>query len=150
MTSKSAGLRGKGALTMEERLREVVRFARRLELQQPDWLSFFREIFGVEGAVRRLFPLPELVEAFDRSAASAEILAIMNRLRAQNIPAPPEAKEPTRMITVRLPASIHESLLSEARLRGVSMNHLCIAKLIQLIDSEATAAPRAPDDATAG
>jgi hypothetical protein len=150
MTSKAVLRREVEALTMESRLKEVARFARRLELQQPDWLSFFREIFGVEGAVRRLFPLPEQVEAFDRSEASAEILAIMNRLRAQNIPTPPEAKEPTRMITVRLPASIHESLLSEARLRGVSMNHLCIAKLVQLIDSEATAAPRASDDPTAG
>ena len=38
----------------------------------------------------------------------------------------PAAAEPTRVITVRLPKSLHESLRAEAHDRKTSMNKLCI------------------------
>jgi hypothetical protein len=38
-------------------------------------------------------------------------------------------REPTRVITVRLPKSLHESLKIEAHARNTSLNQLCIAKL---------------------
>ena len=49
-----------------------------------------------------------------------------NRSQAENI-------EPTRVITVRLPKSLHESLKSEAHDKQTSMNKLCISKLLQVI-----------------
>ena len=44
--------------------------------------------------------------------------------------------EPTRVITVRLPKSMHESLRTEAHDLRTSMNKLCISKLLQVIGEE--------------
>ena len=49
---------------------------------------------------------------------------------------PAENREPTRVITVRLPKSLHETLRTEAHERKTSMNKLCISKLLQMVDSE--------------
>ncbi|MBM4004525.1 MAG: toxin-antitoxin system HicB family antitoxin [Planctomycetes bacterium] len=43
--------------------------------------------------------------------------------------------KPTRVITVRLPRSLHEALKDEAKNRSTSLNQLCVAKLLQVIDS---------------
>ena len=46
----------------------------------------------------------------------------------------------TRVITVRLPESLHEALKAEAVDHKTSMNKLCISKLLQaLIDEEENA-----------
>ena len=44
--------------------------------------------------------------------------------------------EPTQVITVRLPKSLHEALRVEADEHHTSMNKLCISKLLQFIDHE--------------
>ena len=44
--------------------------------------------------------------------------------------------EPTRVITVRLPKSLHEALRVEAHEHRTSMNKLCISKLLQFIDGQ--------------
>ena len=44
--------------------------------------------------------------------------------------------EPTRVITVRLPKSMHEYLRTEAHDLHTSMNKLCISKLLQVIGED--------------
>ena len=44
--------------------------------------------------------------------------------------------EPTRVITVRLPKSMHEYLRTEAHDLRTSMNKLCISKLLQVIEED--------------
>ena len=47
----------------------------------------------------------------------------------------------TRVITLRLPESLHESLKAEAADHNTSMNKLCISKLLQvLIEDEKNSA----------
>ena len=58
---------------------------------------------------------------------------MLTRLRKQRPPAKEEA-EPTKVITVRLPKSLHEALSVEAHEHHTSMNKLCISKLLQFID----------------
>ena len=53
-----------------------------------------------------------------------------------------ETQEPTRVITVRLPQSLHEALQAEAHLHQTSMNKLCISKLLQVIEDEFTGQTR--------
>ncbi|PQO42112.1 toxin-antitoxin system HicB family antitoxin [Blastopirellula marina] len=117
----------------EEKKAEVVLVAREFFRNVPDWVTFFREIVGVEGVVHRLFPQPEEFTKFEQSEEYSEIQLMIVKLRertnVQN-----EAKEPTRVITVRLPKSLHESLRVEAHSRRTSMNKLCISKLLQVID----------------
>ena len=50
--------------------------------------------------------------------------------------------EPTRVITVRLPKSMHEYLRTEAHDLRTSMNKLCISKLLQVIEQDLIPAER--------
>ncbi len=64
-------------------------------------------------------------------------------LRGRKIPGN-NSNEPTRVITVRLPESLHEALKAEASDHNTSMNKLCISKLLQvLIENERVAAAAA-------
>ncbi len=118
-----------------EKKQEVHRVATDLFRQKPDWVTFFREVLGIEGVARRLFPSPEQMSELERSDEYLEIQQMLASLRTQSTPPPEETAEPTRVITVRLPKSLHESLRTEAHERRTSMNKLCISKLLQMVDN---------------
>src|SRR5262245_36866908 len=113
---------------------EVMRVAVEWYNRKPDWVTFFREILGVSGVVRKLFANADQIAAFEQTEQYAELQQMVAKLREQ--PAPADDKEPTRVITVRMPKSLHESLREEAQDKRTSMNQLCISKLLQVIDSE--------------
>ncbi len=46
----------------------------------------------------------------------------------------PTDRESQRVVTVRMPRSLHETLKNEAGLLRVSVNTLCISKLMKLLD----------------
>jgi predicted HicB family RNase H-like nuclease len=123
--------------TPEERLQTATRIADKMFQQQPDWVTFFREVLGVDGLVRKLFTTPEELAEFEKTTEYAEIQAMVNKLREKDkTGAAADGKEPTRVITVRLPKSLHESLRAEAHDRKTSMNQLCISKLLQVIEEQ--------------
>ena len=126
-----------------EKLQTVLEVARALHQQQPDWVIFFREVLGLEGLVRQAFPSPDELAEFEQTDASKEIQQMLKELRDDSRP-PAAVKEPTQMITVRLPKSLHNALREEARHRHTSLNKLCISKLLQVIDEQiaATDAPK--------
>lgn len=113
---------------------EVYRIAGELYQQGPDWVTFFREVLGVGGVVRRLFATSEELLSFEQSREFSEIQQMMAKLRERS-GSMPSTREPTRVITVRLPKSLHETLRTEAHERHTSMNKLCISKLLQVIDT---------------
>ena len=117
----------------ENRDVKVYRVANDLYRQDPDWVTFFREVLGVEGVVRRVFPSPHDLARFEQTREYAEIQQMVAKLR-ERASEPADAREPTRVITVRLPKSLHESLRTEAHERKTSMNKLCISKLLQMVD----------------
>jgi predicted HicB family RNase H-like nuclease len=119
----------------EERKQTAQRVATEMFGHQPDWITFFREVLGVDGLIRRLFATPEELAAFEKTQEYADIQQMLARLR-EKTGAAADGKEPTRVITVRLPKSLHESLKTEAYDRKTSMNQLCISKLLQVIDGE--------------
>ena len=119
----------------EERRVEVLRIASELYKQQPDWVTFFRKVLGVEGIARQLFPSPKEMTALERSHEYGEIQQMLAKLRDRG-GSPPDAAEPTRVITVRLPKSLHEFLRTEAHEKRTSMNKLCISKLLQMVDEQ--------------
>lgn len=122
----------------EERKHTAQRIAAEMFQQQPDWIAFFREVLGVDGLIRRLFASPEELAAFEKTDEYTEIQQMLAKLRERSGSAD-NGKEPTRVITVRLPKSLHESLRAEAHDRKTSMNQLCISKLLQVIDAEMVA-----------
>jgi predicted HicB family RNase H-like nuclease len=127
------------SLPHEDRRVTAQRIANEMFHQQPDWITFFREVLGVDGLLRKLFTSPEDLAAFEKTEEYNEIQLMLAKLRERSGSAA-DGREPTRVITVRLPKSLHESLRAEAHDRKTSMNQLCISKLLQVIDAELIAA----------
>lgn len=121
--------------TETDKSEEVYQAAYELFSRNPDWVTFFREILGLRGLVRRSHPTPDALAEFERNETYAEIQHLLTALRERR-PASPTGREPTRVITVRLPKSLHEALRVEAHEHRTSMNKLCISKLLQFIDTE--------------
>jgi hypothetical protein len=120
---------------LEERKRRVRHLAEVKFQNAPDWVTFYREVLGVDGIIYELFPLAEHRAVFKNTDEYAEIQQLLARLRERR-GAAQQGDEPTRVITVRLPQSLHESLRSEAHDHCTSMNKLCISKLLQMIAEE--------------
>jgi predicted HicB family RNase H-like nuclease len=120
---------------VDRRARQVLRFAEALYEKKPDWVTFFREVLGVDGVVQKLYPSVEEMAEFERSEANARVQFLITRLRERPSDES-QQRVPQRMITVRLPAPLHDALRTEADLREVSMNSLCISKLLQMINEE--------------
>ena len=123
-------------LTLEEKKREAVQLALDIARQVSDWETFFRSMMGTGGVIEQLFPRREERSAFKRMPEYYEIQRIMARLREQLNKRSKPDREVTRVITVRLPESLHSALMLEANDMNTSMNKLCISKLLQVIDDE--------------
>ncbi len=119
----------------QEKYQEVLEVADTLYRQSPDWVTFFREVLGVEGTVRKAFPTFDELTAFEQSPQFDKIQKLLVRLREKRTSVDVET-EPTRVITVRLPKSMHEYLRTEAHDLRTSMNKLCISKLLQVIGED--------------
>ncbi|HTN76399.1 MAG TPA: hypothetical protein VL096_14170 [Pirellulaceae bacterium] len=118
-----------------DRKQEVFRVASELFNQGPDWVTFFREVLGVDGIVKKMFQSNDDMVAFESAPEYAEIQQMLAKLREKSV-GDDDGREPTRVITVRMPKSLHESLRQEAHSRRTSMNKLCISKLLQVIAEE--------------
>lgn len=113
------------------RCQKVLQVARQLFQEKPDWVTFFRETLGVKGAARAVFPSQVDYVQFEQSKEFLEIQKMVASLRTRK--AAGSKNEPTRVITVRLPESLHEALKAEASDHNTSMNKLCISKLLQVL-----------------
>ena len=96
----------------------------------PDWVRFYREIFGLRGVIRRNYPTLEELREFETTDTYRQVQQMLKKLREYKPPKlteeekeqkeqaakPPEKKpsEPTRVITVRIPRSMHDALKVEA------------------------------------
>ncbi len=118
---------------MSHLAKAVLETAQELFRQDPDWVLFFREILGLEGAARRAFPEPDQWTRFEQSQEFFQVQLLLAKLR-DRASSKPEFQESTQVVTVRLPRSLHDALRDEARNRKTSMNTLCITKLLQIID----------------
>jgi predicted HicB family RNase H-like nuclease len=113
----------------------VLEVAERLHAMTPEWVVFFREVLGVDGIVRRTFNTPEALVRFECTPHYARIREMLDELREKQRERPGD-REAQRVITVRMPSSLHETLRAEADELRVSINALCISKLMKLIDGD--------------
>ena len=111
----------------------VLKMAETLFQQRPNWVVFFREVMGVGGIIQSTFPGAEARLRFLQSSEFATVQGMLADLRAQVVHETQE--DPTHVITIRMPKSLHESLKNEAGQHGTSMNKLCITKLLQILDA---------------
>jgi predicted HicB family RNase H-like nuclease len=114
----------------------ILEVAERLFAADPEWIIFFREIMGLDGIVRRTFQSPDSLMRFECSAEYARIREMLDALRQKQQEKAP-IREVQRVVTVRMPMSLHETLKAEAQEMNVSINKLCISKLLKLLDETA-------------
>jgi hypothetical protein len=119
----------------EERASRVLDVAQQLFAAAPTWMAFYRELLGTTGVARMLYPNADEYRGFETTDAYYEIQKLITVLRAGNLPEN-DPLEAQRMITVRLPLSLHMALCQEAEERSVSVNQLCISRLLQMIGDE--------------
>ena len=134
---------------MSEQRQDVFRVADEIYQQRPSWVTFFREVLGVDGIVRQAYSTPEALAHFEQTPEYQKIQQMLAKLRENDSDLPGGPREPTRVITVRLPKSLHESLRAEAHDRRTSMNKLCISKLLQVIEEGLVPAEMAATDGQA-
>lgn len=116
------------------RAAQVYQVAQQLFAAAPTWMAFYREILSLNGVAHILFPSHNH-RRFEATEEFCEIQKMITILRAGSLPEN-DPLESQRMITVRLPLSLHKALCQEAEVRGVSVNQLCISRLLNSIDDE--------------
>ena len=118
---------------LHQRELAVLQVAERLHAMNPEWVIYFREVLGVDGVVRRTFREAEELVRFECSPHYARIREMLDDLRNRQ-QAIPAGRETQRVVTVRMPRTLHESLKAEAESMEVSINTLCISKLLKILD----------------
>lgn len=111
----------------------------------PTWVCFYRELLASGGMLYMLFPDQSDYAAFQGSDQHQQIQGMLTALRSRDLPEN-DPNDPQRMITVRLPKSLHEAMCDEAKLLNISVNKLCISRMLQMLDPamipETTSKPR--------
>lgn len=123
-----------GELAGMTRRQQALKLAQERFAKSKDWVTFFRQTVGVNGEVHALFNTEEEKAEFEQSDEFREIQQMLRVLRGKRTKKKGRTgdREPTKVITVRMPKSLHELLRDQAEKRGTSINELCISKLLQL------------------
>lgn len=121
-------------MNLAEQADRVRHLAHEIYRTTPDWITFYRKILGADGVVRQTFTSAEELAEFEKTGEYAEIQRLLAELRQRE--SEPNPEEPTYVITVRLPRSVHETLFDEAHQYRTTLNKLCISKLLRLIDAD--------------
>lgn len=115
------------------RRRQVVETAAELFGVAPTWTAFYRETIGCDGVVRALFADRDELREFECSEEHAKVMEMLTVLRSRDLPEN-DPHEPQRMITVRMPKTLHDAICAEANDLDVSVNKLCITRMLQKVD----------------
>jgi hypothetical protein len=117
--------------TITARARQVLAYAEQRAPEAADWLDLHAALFGVGGKATELFTTESERTAFSRTAEYKRILALLDSLPRPDKKAIRElVSSANGAISVRLPRSVHAALLAEAKAEGVSLNQLCVSKLV--------------------
>lgn len=118
-----------------DRCRQAFEVANDLFANAPTWICFYRELMGGNGMLHLLFDNNKDFGAFLRTDQYHQVQLMLTALRSRDLPEN-DPNDPQRMITVRLPKSLHEAMCEEAGRLNISVNRLCISRMLQLLDPE--------------
>ena len=109
--------------------RRILREADRLFRQGVSAREFIDEIYGEEGVVERLLPRDGDQVEFEQTDEGRQVRALLAGLiDNQNGNAFPG--DHTKVITVRIPATVHRLLKEEAHKRQTSLNKLVVGRAL--------------------
>lgn len=90
-------------------------YAVQLHSLSPTWELFFREVFGLLGAISKEFPLIEDRQEFEKTNEYRETVKMFHDI-LEDGPKPPKCE--TKEIVIRLPLSVHEWMVDRAKREG--------------------------------
>ena len=117
----------------EDRCHWVQQVAAELFGVAPTWTAFYRETLGVDGVAHRIFADAQDYRNYEDSECHTKVLEMLTVLRSRDL-ADCDPTETQRMITVRIPKSLHDRICAEANELDVSVNKLAITRLLQRVD----------------
>lgn len=117
----------------DSRVAYVVHCATEMFGVAPTWTAFYREVLGGDGVMRQSICCPEEMAKFECCDEHSKLLEMLTVLRSRDLPEN-DPHEPQRMITVRIPKSLHDAICEEANQLAVSVNKLCISRMLQKVD----------------
>lgn len=120
-------------LTLRRRPAEVLRVAVETFSMTDSWVIFYRAILGPKGAARQLFTDGPQMRYWESTHEFAEVLEMLTALRSTD-EYKSDGIERQRMITIRIPVSLHEALALESAEHETSVNKLAISKLLVGLD----------------
>ncbi|WP_149496229.1 type II toxin-antitoxin system HicB family antitoxin [Roseiconus lacunae] len=98
--------------------------------QNMRWVAAYRQVYAIGELIDRLFPDPAARGLFERSDENGNVLEQLAHLRAIDR-SKASAVEPQRILTIRLPESMHHRLARESDALEISLNRLAISKLLE-------------------
>ena len=111
--------------------RKLLAFAQARAAKAADWIDLSNALFGLGGKATELFSKESERNALCRTEEYKRILALMDTLPKPKVKGFVEmVASANGAISVRLPRSVHAALLAEAKAEGISLNQLCVAKLV--------------------
>jgi hypothetical protein len=114
-----------------EKGRQLLTFAREQAEHAADWVALHNALFGIGGKATELFTSEAERTAFAQTNECKQIFALLDGLPQPAIKEFGELLATANgAISVRLPRSVHAALLVEAKAEGVSLNQLCLSKLV--------------------
>lgn len=122
-------------LQLTQRPGEVVRVAIEAFAKTSSWVEFYRAILGPDGVARKLFKGADQNRFWETTPEFFQIQEMLTAIRSHD-ELKSDSVEPLRMITIRLPLSMHEALKLESKERNTSINKLCLSKLLNGIDQK--------------
>ncbi|MEX0712384.1 MAG: toxin-antitoxin system HicB family antitoxin [Pirellulales bacterium] len=117
--------------SIRARAKRALQAARDLKKSEADWVQAHNALYGIGGKFGQLFPTQSDRTAFLKTPEAAEVAAILESLPVPAaVPAAVKARDEVNgKILVRVPRTIHASLLAEAEAEGISLNQLILSKL---------------------
>jgi len=119
--------------TFRSRCEQIYREASASYQAALPWTLYYDRFFGAEGMIAELFPEQQEQLDFAESAYCHAIRELLSRLQHDEQQRRPRVTH--QVITVRLPQEVHRALLREAHAHELSLNKLCLAKLLVPITS---------------
>src|SRR5262249_32788648 len=111
--------------------RQLLEFAEERAGRAADWVELHNALFGLGGKATELLTTESERTAFAQTAECRRIFALLDGLPQPAVKDFGELLATANgAISVRLPRSVHAALLAEAKAEGVSLNQLCLSKLV--------------------
>jgi hypothetical protein len=116
--------------TFKAKARQVLAFAKQQKRDGKSPAELFLVVFGAHGKINITFPTQRERAAFERTEEYAALRNVIETVLAPSQSASVPSANGHLSVTLRLPKSVHTTLMKEAAAEGVSLDQLCLSKLV--------------------